>query len=93
MKSKNDIVSAPSKWELSVAFFDRIGGHRRPISFQLKGEDFPHSAVVEVVINSLSWEDGSGESWCFKGYCANGGQRVRGWFTTNYRQRWIEPTN
>lgn len=91
MKNQNNIVDGPSKYDLSVAFFDRAGGHRRHVTFTLTGPDFPQETGIDVVINSICWEDGSGESWCFTGYIRNGGIRVSGWFKTSNRQGWIKP--
>ena len=100
----NYIVSAPSKFDLLVAFFDRPNpeklGDRRSVNFTIEGRSCPNSQrqiKIEVVINSLSWEEGSGESWVFEGYCrTNIGQpqnwtlKVKGWFRTTDRRGWID---
>lgn len=100
--ARNKIVNAPSKFDLSVAFFDRPIpvkiGSRRSVMFVIEGPNSLHSEKpINVVVNSISWEDGSGESWCFEGYCTtNVGQpvtwdaKVKGWFRTLDRKGWID---
>ncbi len=100
--TRYQILNAPSKWTLSVSFFDKadpakIGG-RRPVTFEIKGSLCPKGARIEVVINQLSWEDGSGESWLFEGYALTGMDgakmrrqpKVKGWFATTDRKGWID---
>lgn len=100
--TRNNIVNAPSKFDLSIAFFDRpnpekLGG-RRSVNFTINGPSCSNGQIqIEVVINRISWEDGSGESWCFEGYCkTNVGQpqnwaaNVQGWFRTSDRKGWID---
>jgi len=88
-----DIANAPSKWELSVKFFDGGGGQRRPVEFTVNGKFFNgEDRLVEVVINRLSWEDGSGESWCFEGYIVGMNLNVTGWFRTTNRKGWMKFT-
>lgn len=101
--TRNVIVNSPSKWALSVAFFDKLpaeGGkspQRRKLQFTIKGKSCPLGQIVDVVIDALRWEDGSGESWCFEGYlecripsAAMSSSKVRGWFKTTDRQGWID---
>lgn len=96
------IVNAPSKFDLSIAFFDRpnsekLGG-RRSVSFTVQRLNSSNGQQqIEVVINGISWEDGSGESWCFEGYCLTDvGQpkdwtvKVKGWFRTSDRKGHID---
>ncbi len=94
------ITDAPSKWSLHLAFFDKTDeGNRRPVMFVIRAKD-ETVLSVHVIINSLAWEDGSGESWNFTGH-VNGlfqdetrqfsrGAKVNGYFTTNIRRGWIE---
>ncbi|WKZ26561.1 MAG: hypothetical protein QY304_00450 [Candidatus Paceibacterota bacterium] len=99
--TRNRIINAPSKFDLSIAFFDRpnpeqLGG-RRSVTFTIEGPSCPNGQrQIEVVINHISWEDGSGESWCFEGYCKtdvgqpqNSTAEVKGWFRTSDRKGWI----
>ncbi|MFA7252791.1 MAG: hypothetical protein WC027_02955 [Candidatus Paceibacterota bacterium] len=89
------IVKAPSKWELSVAFFDGNSSNRRTVNFTITGDGFPAAGrEASVVINQLSWEDGSGESWCFEGYTKQAvpgfkSHLVKGWFRTSNRLGWM----
>ncbi|MFA6432712.1 MAG: hypothetical protein WCV82_02745 [Candidatus Paceibacterota bacterium] len=65
------IVNGPSKHDLDIAFINRINGKRLPVEFWVEGlySTNPNERTnVCAVINSLSWEDGSGESWNFEGY-------------------------
>jgi hypothetical protein len=100
--TRNSITNAPSKFDLSIAFFDRpnseqLGG-RRSVMFVIQDPCSSNSPKpINVVINSISWEDGSGESWCFEGYCKtdigqpkNWTPKVKGWFRTSDRQGWID---
>lgn len=100
--TRNSIINAPSKFDLSIAFFDRPNsdkfGGRRSVNFTIEGPSCSNrQQQIEVVINGISWEDGSGESWCFEGYCkTNVGQphnwtsEVKGWFRTSDRKGWID---
>ena len=99
--TRNNIINAPSKFDLSIAFFDRPNpdklDQRRSVTFTIEGDSCRNGQrQIEVVINHISWEDGSGESWCFEGYCkTNVGQpqnwtaKVKGWFRTSDRKGWI----
>jgi len=91
MTHNNKILNGPSKWSLSVAFFDLVNGKRRPVTFTVSGPDFnADEQEFEVVINSIQWEDGSGESWIFSGHALIHGQnRVSGWFETTTRKGWL----
>lgn len=84
-----NITGAPSKHDLNVRFFNKIDGKRLAIRFAIEGK---HNGVcyIEVVINAVSWEDGSGESWCFEGYAPGFNyDRVKGYFCTLDRKGWI----
>lgn len=94
------IINAPSKLDVIVAFFDKPnnGTGRRSVFFTTEDSvDLKGNQQIEVVINEISWEDGSGESWCFEGYCKTDvGQpqnwivKVKGWFRTSDRKGWID---
>ena len=92
------ILNAPSKHDLDVAFFNKFKGERMTVTFEIQGPLCPKNAKIEVVINRLSWEDGSSESWCFEGYAVTGmdGAKMRrqpnveGWFRTTDRKGWID---
>jgi hypothetical protein len=94
MTVPNNIIGGPSKFDLMIAFFDKNGKHRRPVRFKIKGPDFPGEIEVPVVINALTWEDGSGNNWLFEGYSSDGpfqGLNVVGFFNLNRREGWIKP--
>lgn len=86
------IVNGPSKWDLMLAFFDKLGNRRRSVIFTMKEGGPADSWTGEVVVNNLEWEDGSSESWNFKGYATFLGVKngVRGYFGTMSRKGWIE---
>lgn len=91
--TRNGIVGGPSKYDLSVAFFDVIKGRRRSVTFKVGGPDFPTVTEIPIVINSIEWEDGSGNSWNLKGYASDGiiqGRNVTLYFNSSSRDGWIE---
>lgn len=88
-----NIVSGPSKFDLMLALFDR-----KPITRELEfGLPGPDKEAALIVISGLELEDGSGESWNYKGmlrrmlpYPKDGSppppRRVEGWYHTGRRQ-------
>ena len=95
MTPKYKITGSPSKYELSVAFFDFLpGNHRRPVKFKVENIMTTDHTEIEVVINSIQWEDGSANSWAFEGYVINPPEGfpkdVKGWFRTTNRQGYID---
>lgn len=60
---RSTITQGPSKFDLSIALFDRKPVNTRSVELTL-GD----GRVVQLVINGVEVEDGSGESWIFKGY-------------------------
>lgn len=94
MTEQNSIVGGPSKFDLMIAFFDKIGEHRRPVKLKIGGPDYITIIEVPVVINTLTWEDGSGNNWYFEGYASDGpfqGLNLVGYFNSNRREGWIRP--
>jgi len=93
------IVGGPSKFDLMIAFFAReLDGGRRSVTFSLSFprviDDLRWLEDVEVILNDLQWEDGSGESWNWKGYTLGAKQRgwgpdVEGHFSTHTRLGWL----
>jgi hypothetical protein len=89
------IIAAPSKFDLSVAFFDGKYPNRRSVKFTIKIPNIHKEYEVNVVINQLAWEDGSGDSWCFEGHISSStcgyspdfkrGVSAKGWFKTTTR--------
>lgn len=87
------IHRAPAKFDLSVAFFTR-----GPATFTVSGKDFPNGEQqIEIILNELGHEDGSGNSFCFEGHTksnipnkdTSGGSFVRGWFRTSNGEGWL----
>ncbi len=85
-----NIVGGPSKFDLIIAFADRVNGHRRSVEFRYN--DGAMNGSAQIVINTLSWEDGSGENWLFKGYLVNDGNRAKmhGYFDSERRRGWYK---
>jgi len=87
------IIRGPSKFDLSTAFFDKYEGKRRPVKFGVKDtsgtQTEPEEVELEVFINLLQWEDGSGESWCFKGWLFGSHPSVSGYFRTDRRTGFV----
>lgn len=79
------IVNGPSKFDLMLSLFDGNQTPRRTVSFQLEGVEM-HIPVAIVMIEQ---EDGSGESWNFKGQTrfegAKGSFHIKGYFATKGR--------
>lgn len=98
--ARAEINGGPSKFDLTLALFDRKP-IVRAVEFKFTGES---AMSALVVINEIGIEDGSGESWLFKGYVrsvriGSGGnhsvpplppRRVHGWYRTDTRKGWIE---
>lgn len=91
------IRNGPSKYELSIAFFDVIGGHRRPVTFEFMADGFKQA---DIVIDKIAWEDGSGQNWIFEGYVIKStskdsdfvnSRQINGYFNTNRRTGWLRP--
>lgn len=84
----NTITDGPSKFDLMLAFFDKPKGqHRRRVTITVYGPDFIHTEEVELVINSLQWEDGSGDNFNFTGYLPRAiGCEVSGFLSTQRRK-------
>jgi hypothetical protein len=83
------IKNGPSKYDLMLALFDRKGANTRRVTFEVDTQ----KASVEVVITGIEAEDGSGESWNFKGFASSVWQnhmsvprRVEGYYSTQSRQ-------
>lgn len=82
------IINGPSKWDLSIALFDRKPKNRI-VTFDT---NCPLAAHIEVSVLSVQAEDGSGESWNIEGLVVDGnratwtkGKRVFIHFYTNTR--------
>ena len=78
------ILNGPSKMDLMMCLF-RKDQNRNWVIFSCNMGD------ITVVIEGLEREDGSGESWCFKGYVFNPnkniyGDRVQGCYSTERRK-------
>lgn len=87
--------NAPGKWDLAVALFSPTRSQSKLIKFlvRLRGVKIP-TKVIEVGINDVSMEDGSGESWCLTGWLKNdrgdNGGKVSGHFRTDSRHGYLK---
>ena len=100
--ARYDIIEAPSKRTLRVAYFSKtdskeLDGRRTVIFFV----ETPNGQLkLKVVINFLKWEGNSGETWCFEGCISNHlrgsvisadwSTKVNGWFRTSDRKGYID---
>jgi hypothetical protein len=94
------IKKGPSKLELMIGFFHKFKLERNPVEFGVSlHEENKFTIPIDVVVNKLEWEDGSGESWNFDGYAlfytdASGNKptraKVSGHFRTGSRIGWLE---
>ncbi len=89
------ISGGPSKFDLMLSLLDgsNAAGTRRRVSFMV--DDI---GEIEVVVNRLSREDGSGESWNFEGFAQTFGpsysyDKVEGYFSTRSRRGTIRLKN
>ncbi|MGH7175334.1 MAG: hypothetical protein ACREGR_03180 [Minisyncoccia bacterium] len=92
------IANGPSKFDLMLALFDRKVVNTRHVEFKMEGEG---KIAAHVVIFEVRVEDGSGESWLFKGRVRGMepdshvgvppvSRGVHGWYRTDTRKGWIE---
>lgn len=83
------IEDGPSKFDLMLAFFDNTASKTRTVCFGLTGLN---NAYTEANITGLDFEDGSGDSWLFRGYTKLGDlqYKVKGYYSTKTRKGWIE---
>jgi len=77
------LIGGPGKWDLMLALFDNTLEKPRSVQFkatkgscepgEMKKLDIEKSKHYEFkcIINSISREDGSGESWNIDGYITN----------------------
>ncbi len=89
-----EITDGPSKFDLMLALFDGNCEHRREVVFNLRaGKSTSTLAVIDsvVVIDSVTREDGSGESWNFEGRVVDfvGNPKIIGYFSTRTRKGWV----
>lgn len=88
------IINGPGKFEFIVESFCVNDKKRNEIIFLLKKNTgpikFKAPQPMKVIINSISWEDGSGESWLFDGREACGGGKVGGYYNTSRHTGYIK---
>ena len=83
------IIGGPSKFDLMLAMFDGRYISPRTVTFKLEGDD-----ELTTSIDSVQAEDGSAESWNFKGKgCRKSNASevvdVDGYFSTANRRGWL----
>ena len=64
MASNHSIIAGPSKWNLSLALFDRNPGNPRLIDFEINR---PSKFNVGVRVTSIQAKDDSGNHWNIEG--------------------------
>jgi hypothetical protein len=97
-KGRFSLVNGPSKFDLMAALFVGSSGSNghSPVTFTTEDEQ-----EIEVYINKVGREDGSGESWIFEGFISKvnkvpvkfapgDSNNVTGWFRTSNRRGWFE---
>ncbi|MDB5236989.1 MAG: hypothetical protein JWL88_91 [Parcubacteria group bacterium] len=100
---RSDITGGPSKFELMLSLFDRKP-NVRTVEFRLGFDNQENAISAIVVINGVSLEDGSGESFCFEGYVQSMKpslqrdtrsqfRKMKGWYSTASRKGWIMLTD
>jgi len=83
------IKGGPSKWDLMLAVFDGGAEHPRLVMFMVKIEDAPILRSFFVRITGVDRDDGSGESFMFRGTALDG-RAVQGFYRTDRRTGVIE---
>jgi hypothetical protein len=61
------ISGGPSKYDLMLGLFDRECNRPRPVYFKLQIPGRSHPQGMELHVESVGIEDGSGESWIVSG--------------------------
>ena len=93
MASNVGIKNGPSKYDLMLALFDRSMSNPRLVTFILKSTDksnwWAENMKLSLHITDVGIEDGSGESWCFRGQSEDG-RRHMGWFRTDSREGTVD---
>lgn len=77
------IMAGPSKFDLMLALFDLTANKPHKVSFTLH-----ETTYTDVRVNSVSQEDGSGESWNIAGYISRAGdtlERFSAYYRTDLR--------
>jgi len=81
---QENIVSGPTKFELTLALFDHTMSNGRTVTFTTRDE------AIKVAINEVGRESGDGESWLFKGYVPGGAKSVEGYYSTRTNTGWLK---
>jgi len=84
-KEQMKIENGPNELDFFVLGLAR----RQPMEFKVNGQ------MLKVIINGIEAEDGSGKSWCFKGYIVSAGpfngSNFQAWFDyRNHRHGWLK---
>ncbi len=93
MAHRFEITNGPSKWDLMLSLLDGDSKNRREVVFVVH-EGIGHTEGMHVRIDTLEREDGSGESWNFKGripyilrdFIASTEKKIEGHFSTRTRK-------
>ena len=88
MAQQFQILHGPSKWDLHTSLFPTDMGVSSPLILQTTLKTYP----VNISLNRVMREDGSGESWLFNGVDADNVERVcSGYYSTANRRGVIRP--
>ena len=90
---RHQIVNGPSWGDMMFSQWHGNSKGRHSVQFRVDwGERIPtvsgNTDLFAVIINGADREDGSGESWIFRGYA--GRDKVSGYYSTRTRKGWIE---
>ena len=81
------VTDGPSKFTLMSSLFEESRGRRRSIPVKFVVDSI---GEIQVFINSIEREDGTGESWNFTGYFVKDDKsytgKVKGYFQTTRRR-------
>ena len=81
------IIGGPCKWALSIALFSPSRSEAKKVLLKVIPKGKTRKEEMIISINSITQEDGSGESWLFGGYLQPGGAGyyAKGYYRTDQR--------
>lgn len=80
------ITNGPSKYDLMLGLFDRECSRPRPVQFALQIPGRPHPLGMELHVEGVDIEDGSGESWIITGSDWKNNVKYRLYYSTMTRK-------
>ncbi len=98
MTTQTSIIYGPSKFDLMISLFEGNPVPRKKVEFSINtgmttsapaGKKLSMTEKLELAITGVEQEDGSGESWLFKGYSEKY-QKASGYYNSQTRKGWVK---